>query len=77
MENNNQYIQAGYSVGKEEAEEEIKRLQSENERLREALIDTQIRVDTLECECDPYNGFTCGLHEWKDEINQALRSTLQ
>lgn len=29
-------------------------------------------VKNLECECDPYNGFTCKKHEWERKLRLAI-----
>jgi len=29
-------------------------------------------AETLPCECDDYNGFTCGLHAWKSLLERVI-----
>jgi hypothetical protein len=31
-------------------------------------------IDSLDCQCDSYNGFTCSLHQDRYQVTQSLRS---
>jgi len=32
-------------------------------------------VESLPCECDSYNGFTCGKHEWERKLRLAIKNS--
>ena len=32
-------------------------------------------VESLPCECDSYNGFTCKKHEWQRKLRLAINKT--
>lgn len=51
---------------------ELVQLRQEKVEAIKVLRYSQAMADTLDCECDSYNGFTCGLHEWKEKLDQAL-----
>jgi len=40
--------------------------------VKKALERFKIVLDSLECECDSYNGFTCTIHSDKELVEKAL-----
>ena len=44
----------------------------EIKRLREVCQKSLEIANTLKCECDEYNGFTCDLHSWIDSLERIL-----
>ena len=41
------------------------------EKVKQALNRFKELIYSLECECDPYNGFTCSIHKDRELADQA------
>lgn len=54
------------------AEKERDTLRSKLSEAEKGLEELKRRFAKLECECDSYNGFTCGIHDWRYIVDGTL-----
>ena len=63
-----------YDTVVDKAIDYIEEIEIKNKRYRELLLYSLEKVKQLDCECDDYNGFTCGKHNWKAKLEAELEN---
>lgn len=63
-------------IEKEKETKELKQQLTEAnaliEKMGRALNHCKKQASEIECGCDDYNGFTCGLHAWKEDLDYSI-----
>lgn len=51
------------------------RIKKQRDRLLEVAKYSLKIVESLPCECDSYNGFTCGKHKWERKLRSTIKNS--